>query len=78
MQKYEFIEAIQNAGWSPTSDAQYAKITELWRGLFPYAAKLEDALNDPVETYCSNCDEELLLPEGTKHCPLCQQEGLSQ
>jgi len=46
MRLQEFIDSLVDAGWNATSDAQWTKITELHKKLFPVIAQLEAELED--------------------------------
>lgn len=46
MKSQEFIDAVYNAGWRPSLDAQHSEIYALWRKLFPTAASLEDEITE--------------------------------
>ncbi len=45
----KFLEALNDAGWRGTCDAQHTEIFKLWQKLFPaaaeYRAELEEALD---------------------------------
>jgi len=49
MKLEDFIDALNEAGWQATTDAQHEKIEKLWRKLFPLAAELEDDIQILVE-----------------------------
>lgn len=46
MRLREFIDSLYDAGWTATSDAQWTRIAELHKKLFPVIAQLESELED--------------------------------
>jgi len=49
MKKQEFIDALIDAGWQSTNDAQWTEIEKLWRKLFPTVAALNDEMIEAVK-----------------------------
>jgi len=49
MKRQEFIDALYDAGWESTRDAQWNGAKELHRKLFPSTAALEDEQRGLVE-----------------------------
>ena len=41
----DFVNALYDAGWGSSSDAQHSRIKELWRKLWPVIADLEEENN---------------------------------
>jgi hypothetical protein len=55
MRSQQFIDALNEAGWRPTHDAQHDQIIELWAKLFPTVAELEleiEDLNTDINLAC--------------------------
>ena len=58
MKKQDFIDALYEAGWDSTADAQHSEIEKLWASIFPCVAALEVEVQDLQE------DVERLLKQG--------------
>ncbi len=56
MRRQQFIDAVYDAGWRPSLDAQHSEITKVWAKCFPTAASLEDEYNDMTELAMSRAE----------------------
>jgi hypothetical protein len=49
MKRQQFIDALQEAGWEATHDAQWSGADKLWRKIFPSVAAIHDEMNSEIE-----------------------------
>lgn len=55
----KFLDALHEAGWRSTADAQHTGVYELWKQLFPSVYELEKELAD--------CQHFMETNKGAKH-----------
>jgi hypothetical protein len=49
MKRQEFIDALCEAGWDATHDAQWSGADKLWRKIFPSVAATHDEMIQAIE-----------------------------
>ena len=59
MLKDEFIDALIEAGWVSSNDAQHEGASELWERLFPTAARMAKELEEQREAGHFDCIREV-------------------
>jgi hypothetical protein len=49
MKRQEFIDALYEAGWEASHDAQWSGAGKLWRKIYPSVAAIQDEMSDAIE-----------------------------